>query len=216
MQVAPEIEGFNFQSLLDHAKIVKDDRSADIFLATDECSQLDVIIKNYKFKGYGHCILRSLHISRAENYWNSAKLLEEINVRTPKPLALILKKSGPLCIESYVITEFIQGQTGQNFIDYPERFSEKETSNFVDGIISALKKMYSHHIIHGDTKTANFIQSQEGTYVIDLDSSNRSKKGKDHFLKDLDRLERDWVNHPYKDIAIPKINLLQNEINNII
>ena len=203
----------NIDEILKSGTLIKDDKSTRIIYIHKPKFKEAAIVKKFKFKGWLHSILRSLRESRASTYWKGAIALTEAGIITPKPLAFIEKKLGPITTESYIITEFYSGQNAKIVTDQAGYFPRKTIEEFVDKAINILSTMFNNRITHGDTKLPNFMIKGSEVCIIDLDvmrvhtSKNNLKK---HIKQDIDRFERDWEEHPYKDIVIPKIKQLRN------
>ena len=62
-----------------------------------------------------------------------------------------------------------------------------------------LRNLSESKISHGDMKATNFLMSEEGPVIIDLDAM-REHKNRERFHrafnKDMDRFMRNWADHP--------------------
>ena len=204
---------YNIESTLESGTLIKDDKSTRIIYLHKPAFNRPVIVKKFKFKGCLHSILRSLSVSRAKNYWRGAHALAEIGIITPKPLALIEKKLGPVMTESYIITEFYAGQNAKQLIDTPGKYSKETIEWFANEATTILSALFQNRITHGDTKLPNFMIKDSEVCVIDLDVMriHPSKSDIRKYIKqDIERFERDWKNHPYKDTIFEKTQKLRN------
>ncbi|MET4692686.1 protein kinase domain-containing protein [Endozoicomonas lisbonensis] len=198
--------------ILKAGTLIKDDKSTRITYAFRPYFENPVIIKKFKFKGWLHSIIRSLNKPRSEIFWEGSQLISALGINTPKALGIVKIKTGPLTTESYVITEFYTGQNAKQLIDHPERFSQKIITEFVDKVIEILATLFKNNITHGDTKVPNFMIKDQDVCIIDLDVvriHKSPKKLKKHIQKDIERFERDWENHPYKEAVLSKTKILR-------
>ena len=206
------IEVENIIDILRSGTLIKDDKSTRITYVHKPSFNQPVIVKQFKFKGWFHCVLRSISISRAMNYSKSSKLISKLGIITPKVIAAKEKKIGMLSTESYVITEFYTGQNAKILIEHPEYFSKKTFEDFTDKVINILATLFKNNITHGDTKVPNFMIKEQDVCIIDLDVVHihkSSKKLKKYIRKDIERFERDWESHPYKETVLSKTKILR-------
>ncbi|MDP0589575.1 MAG: hypothetical protein QS748_10455 [Candidatus Endonucleobacter bathymodioli] len=169
-----------------------------------------VIIKRYNSKGILYSLIRSLIPSRARVCWCGELLFQQIGIKTPENLAMLEVRKYRWIKKSYLITEYIQGQCLSTFFSDDE--NKEQWSFITQQIEDILFSFPSVNIVHGDFKSTNFIISESGPVMIDLDSVKSfflRSTFKNSYRKDLDRFEENWVNTP------SAIHIFQSTINNI-
>ncbi|MHC4227526.1 MAG: lipopolysaccharide kinase InaA family protein [Planctomycetota bacterium] len=128
----------------------------------------DVVVKRYNHKGLIHSLRHTIKKSRARKAWLHAHHLEALNIATPKPLAYIEHHKGSLVWQSYLITEYVEGQMLYNLIR-DETIAEPQRLDAIRQVVELLDKLWRHHITHGDLKHTNLLMTQNGPVLTDLD-----------------------------------------------
>ena len=128
----------------------------------------DVVIKRYNHKGLIHSLRHTIKKSRARKAWLHAHHLEALDIATPKPLAYIEHHKGSLVWQSYLITEYVEGQVLYNSIR-DETIAESQRLDAIRQVVELLDKLWGHHITHGDLKHTNLLMTQNGPVLTDLD-----------------------------------------------
>lgn len=153
----------------------------------------DLVIKRYNKKSFWHGINRLFRPSRAARCWRNAKLLLSYKIATPKPIAMLEKRFGPLRSTAYFVTEYVAGPTA---LDY---FRSKQDLAKAKQLVNILRKLQQLNIKHGDTKASNFILASDNIYLVDLDGmrkySSCGYKRKNAFAKDKVRFMKNWRDH---------------------
>ena len=126
-------------------------------------------IKRYNIKNRHHALQRAFRPTRAAVSWRNAHRLLFYGIATPRPIALIERRFGPIRSTAYFITEHIEG------IDCRAFFNDGATDNrhresIADQVAALLKKLYRHNISHGDLKATNFLIGEDAVFLIDLDA----------------------------------------------
>jgi hypothetical protein len=78
-------------------------------LALVELNGRKLVIKRYNIKGAGHALSRAWRPSRAWHAWIEAHRLRFLGIATPRPLALIEHRLGPLRGRAWLVTEYCEG-----------------------------------------------------------------------------------------------------------
>jgi tRNA A-37 threonylcarbamoyl transferase component Bud32 len=150
------------------------------------------VIKNSRNKSIWRTLRRFFGRSRASNSWYFSHLLAEAGINTPKPIALVERKWGPLVLESWFVSDYIEADTLLDVWLY-------EVPSPVQ--INQVKKLFDVMrflgISHGDMKATNLLVANNQVYLIDFDSmqQHRTKLRAYYFLKsDRDRLLMNWPN----------------------
>jgi len=207
-QDQPEIEQLcqNPDDYLEQSKIIKSGHSATVGLL--EISGKRYLLKRYNRKNWVHFIIRSLIASRAAVSWRNGFLLRSYHIETPMPIALIEQRWGFLRGRSWLLLEYIEGQTLMNYF---EKFPKKaEHPFFLDQLAQFVDTLATIRVSHGDLKAPNLLLTTDNKlYFIDLDamtSHNQLKTFNPAFLKDLKRLERDIMGQVNTDFLFKLLN----------
>ncbi|MBU0545038.1 MAG: hypothetical protein KKH97_06850 [Proteobacteria bacterium] len=199
----------NPDAMLKNGRRLKDGNSSTVFLI--ELSGRLLVVKRYNMKNMWHAFRRSYRQSRAWVSWRNAHLLKSVGVNTPNPVAMMENRLGPLRSISYILTEYVDGTDIHHLLN-SDKAGETDLPGLVRQFGELLMKFASSSISHGDFKATNFIFSDKGLFIADLDAvrSHRLKwKFKKAFQKDLVRLMQNWKNSPH--IA----TIFQDEISKI-
>ena len=187
----------NPDAVLKEGRMLKDGNSSTVFLI--RLSGRPLVVKRYNMKNIWHAFRRSYRQSRAWVSWRNAHLLKSIGVNTPNPVAMMEKRLGPLRSVSYILTEYVDGTDIHHLLN-SDMAGEIDLPGLVKQFGELLRKFASSSISHGDFKATNFILSDKGLFIADLDAvrSHRLKwKFKKAFREDLVRLTQNWKNAPH-------------------
>ncbi len=166
-------------------------RGRSATLAQVDLEGRKLVIKRYNIKSTGHALSRAWRPSRAWHAWVEAHRLRFLGIVTPRPLALIERRLGPLRGRAWLITEYCEGPSLQ------ERLAGEKSVPAEIG--EAVRRLFAQlavaHISHGDLKATNFIFSGNELCVLDLDAMRRHDDevawGK-AWRKDRARFLRNW------------------------
>jgi tRNA A-37 threonylcarbamoyl transferase component Bud32 len=153
----------------------------------------DVVVKRYNHKGFVHSLRHTIKRSRARGGWLHAHRLGMLKVSTPKPLAYIERRKGPLIWKSYLVTQYTGGQKLYDFLR-DENVTQEQQLATTQQVKNLLDEMGKHRITHGDFKNSNILISQTGPVLIDLDGMKVHRwdwSYKAQKAKDLKRLAKE-------------------------
>ncbi len=174
---------------LEQGTPLKRGRSAT--LAQVELDDRRLVIKRYNIKGAGHALSRAWRPSRAWHAWVAAHRLRFLGIPTPRPLALIERRLGPLRGRAWLISEYCEGPNLQDRLaaenDLPPEIAEAVRRLF-DQLAEA-------RISHGDLKATNFLWRGNELVVLDLDAMRRHDSEaawRRAWAKDRTRFLRNW------------------------
>ena len=126
-----------------------EDTCAVAKVTTPHCT---MVIKRFNSKNFWHKVTRTLRRSRAKQCWNNALRLQILHIATPEPLAIIEKRWGPLCLDAFYITRYIEGPTAEQYFDTPH-----PNPSMAIKLIKTILLLRKKHLKHRDTKANNFI-----------------------------------------------------------
>jgi len=155
-------------------KLLKDGTSSTVVRVQGE--HFDWVVKRYNIKSLWHWLSRCLRKTRAWISWGNAHRLKISGIATPKPIAMIEKRVGPLRSTGYYVTEFIDGlRTETFFCDnlVPAVQKQQASKAFVE-LFGQLRRL---GICHGDCKATNFLLRDLVPWVLDLDAMREYSPG---------------------------------------
>ena len=173
-------------ALMDSGNILKDGNTC--FVSRITWNGTSFVAKRYNHKGFIHSLRYTIKKSRAYRGWLYGHRLGMLNIRTPKPLAYIEKYRGPIIWKSYLLTEYIDGQTLHNILN-ESQLTEQERSDKISQVDTVIQTLKKYKIIHGDLKLSNIIAADDGPVLTDLDGMK------------IYRLNRLYEKRRVKDIA---------------
>ena len=174
-----------------HGQLLKRGNSATVSMIGSEVGPL--VIKRYNIQGYGHLLTRLFRKSRAWTSWANTFRLEFLGINTLKPVALIEERIGPLRGRAYLITKYVAGDDATALID------RKNPDAEVLSIAQIINGMKAAGVSHGDLKASNFLLTEEGAVIIDLDSMKEHSKmeiREKAQIRDRERFLRNWSSAP--------------------
>jgi tRNA A-37 threonylcarbamoyl transferase component Bud32 len=148
-----------------------------------------VVVKRYNRKSLGHAIRRMLEpVPRFRRAWLNGQRLHLLGIATARPLALLEQRQGPLRGRAYLVMEDL----GDTDLAVEIAAHGLDESRLAD--IAALFRAFDDAgLSHGDTKASNFLVTDTGVSVVDLDSMVASRRGID---ADRERFLRNFADVP--------------------
>ena len=153
-----------------------------------------ILIKRYNIKNWKHAVNRAFRPTRAFRSWTNAHRLDFYGINTPKPIAFVEERWGPLRRKAYYISEYCSGDTSFDFFHNLE-IEQKRKIQIAGAIVEQLKKLRNLKISHGDLKASNILISGDRIILIDLDSMKEhtcSRSFEKAWEKDLERFFENW------------------------
>jgi tRNA A-37 threonylcarbamoyl transferase component Bud32 len=166
-------------------------RGRSATLARVELEGRKLVIKRYNIKSAGHALSRAWRPSRAWHSWVEAHRLRFLGIATPRPLALIERRLGPLRGRAWLITEYCAGPNLQ------ERLNGEQSlpAEIGAAVCRLFAQLAAARIGHGDLKATNFICSGNELSVLDLDAMRQfdsEAAWRKAWRKDHARFLRNW------------------------
>jgi tRNA A-37 threonylcarbamoyl transferase component Bud32 len=128
----------------------------------------NIVVKRYDNKGFIHSLRHTIKKSRACKGWLYAHLLGALNIDTPKALAYIEQRRGLLVWQSYLVTQYIEGENLWLFLRDDE-VAERRKKDVIQQVVRLLEKLWKSRITHGDLKHTNILITENGPVLTDLD-----------------------------------------------
>lgn len=145
-----------------------------------------LVIKRYNIKGPMHALSRCWRPTRAWHSWLAGHRLAALGIATPRPLALIEQRFGPLRGRAWLIVEHCPGQ---NLVECPP------SAATFDAVRDLFAQLNAARISHGDMKATNLIWHDGRICVIDLDAMRQHDDLATYrraWHKDRARFLRNW------------------------
>ena len=161
-------------TLMDKGQILK--KGNTCYVSRIMWNGRDVVVKRYNHKNFIHSLRHSIKRSRARHVWKHAHHLLMLKVATPEPLAYIERCKGLIVWNSYLVTEYTEGQNLALLIRQGN-LSEQQQSEIAHQVIAILDKLHKNRISHGDMKRSNVLITSSGPMLTDLDAMIEHKIG---------------------------------------
>ena len=169
-------------------KLLKDGNTATVALVEGPSGPL--VIKRYNLKSAGHRLRRMVSKSRAWLSWANTFRLVFWGIRTVNAVAMVEERFGPLRGRAYFISEYVEGVDATRLADRLTAESDMVS------MVEIIQNLSQAGLTHGDLKASNFLLTNEGAVILDLDSmvehSNKTRQMKRE-KKDRDRFLRNWA-----------------------
>lgn len=153
----------------------------------------EVVIKRYNIKGIRHWLTRFWRPSRAWHSWLAGWRLNFLGIPTPKPLAMLEQRIGPLRRKAWLITEYCPGQ---NLLEQlGEAGDNLPDPSVAEAMLRTFNQLAEARISHGDFKATNLLWDSGQVSLIDLDAMQAHgneaswRKG---WNRDRARFVRNW------------------------
>jgi tRNA A-37 threonylcarbamoyl transferase component Bud32 len=154
-------------SAIEKATLLKKGNSSTVALV--EIMGRKFVVKRYNIKNHIKLIRRQFPLSRAQRSWLYAHLLGFHNISTPKPIAMLEKRLGPLRSTGYFIMEYIKAHDIMHSLELAKD-EPKAQHEILNRFAQIVKKLADHNISHGDFKATNFLDTLPTISIVDLDA----------------------------------------------
>lgn len=138
-----------------------------------------VCLKVYPYRGLLYGFAGMVRRSRALKSWTSANGLIVRGLLTPRPLAMVEKRFGPLLRESYYICDWLEDAPELNTFVLEHTWQQDHKGHFIRCLAHTLARMHARGVYHGDLKSNNIlVRAHAGSwefYFVDLDRVSFSR-----------------------------------------
>lgn len=186
----------NPEALFEGARFLKRGNTATVAVA--HIDGREVVVKRYNIKNPLHALKRAVQPTRAAISWRNAHRLRCYEIATPRPIALVERRIGPLRHTAYFITEFHAGEPASDFFRRND-IGEGDKAALASRIAALIRQLRVLNVSHGDMKATNFLIAENGPALIDLDAmrKHRDTAAADRALqRDIRRFMQNWVDAP--------------------
>nr|WP_319526963.1 lipopolysaccharide kinase InaA family protein [Pseudomonas laurentiana] len=153
-----------------------------------------LVIKRYNIKNATHWLKRFWRPSRAWHSWIEGHRLAFLDIATPKPLAVLERRTCGLRGRAYLVTEYLGGpDLVECFAPYVE--SGDVPQEQLHALQHLLARLIHERISHGDLKGHNLFWQDGNWALIDLDAMSHHATQLSFapaFARDRARLLRNW------------------------
>ncbi len=164
------------------------------------------VVKRHNIKGVAHAISRAWRPTRGWHSWLAAHRLQALGIATPRPLAIVERRFGPLRGRAWLVTESCPGYDLRKLLD-PSNLPDPALAN---ALIDLFKALAAARITHGDLKATNLLWHDGRIHLIDLDSLTQHRRETSFlkaWVKDRSRLLANWPEscqlHLWLDTHLP-------------
>lgn len=165
-------------------------------VAITSVNEQRVVVKRYNIKNLGHGLKRAFRPTRAAISWRNAQRLRFYDIATPRPIALIEHRFGPLRRVSYFVSAFREGESAAAYFG---RTNPEQAMPVAQRIVALLRQLRRLNLSHGDLKATNLLICDSEVLLTDLDSLTRHRNdaaaARAH-ARDLQRFMRNWEGQP--------------------
>ncbi len=176
--------------------LLKDGNSSTVVrVRSDDC---DWVIKRYNIKSLRHALSRCLRPTRAWVSWGNAHRLKISGIETPRPVALLEKRIGPLRSTGYYVCDFVAGVDAEEYFQ-DATLDDVAKKQVAEGFVRLFGLFRKLNIVHGDCKATNFLLNKGEPWVLDLDAMHECSSPAQFeklFRADIDRFLRNWSSQP--------------------
>ena len=138
-------------------------------------------LKFYRAKSVGQNLLFRFGFARGLRSFDAAEKLMMEGVQVPAPLACLRLDDGIL-----LLTEGVMDAKDLKGL-WQEPLAAPEQSQLMSSAGRALSGLHRAGYCHGDCKWSNFLWSQHGFYLVDLEGVKKTAASSKHQAKDLAR-----------------------------
>ncbi|MFQ5848747.1 MAG: lipopolysaccharide kinase InaA family protein [Candidatus Methylomirabilales bacterium] len=173
--------------------LVKDSRTTTVGLLPSTAGGL--FIKRYNFQSLGYALKDVFRAARARRVWIIANSLRMRGIPTPLPHAYLEYRRARVLLESYLITE---GVEGVGLLELADRFREAGVSlllkrQLIQQIATLLRHLHARGVSHRDLKGQNILvrEDDRGRFwplLVDLDGVRLGRVSWRRRRRDLARL----------------------------
>lgn len=130
-------------------------------------------------------------MSRARRAFEWSHRLRAFGVTTPRPLAYVERDHAPRLGPSLFVSEYIEAPTLERLRDRELEAIDKR--RLIERVAELLRVMHDRRLLHADFHVGNLLVAPEALYVLDLESMRPFGFGSRVAMKNLVRLNRDFL-----------------------
>ena len=160
-------------ALISSGTLLKDgDRSTVVRLEADGRSY---VLKRYNLRGPLHTLVHAALRSRARWSWINGRRARAAGLLTPRPLACLERRLGPLRGRSFFLCAHVEGDSLLALVERGE-MAPARLERLAAGVAEIWTALGRARLSHGDMKATNFIVDEgDRLWMVDLDGMRRER-----------------------------------------
>ena len=136
------------------------------------------VLKHYVEPTRRHALKQTVQPSRASSTWKFTHRLANAGVATPRPVACVENRWGPLRRDSFLLYPYIEGRTLRSYFAAKAKQSPVLHQHLWQQLNELWQRLVELRVSLGDTNLGNFIICPAGRlWLIDLDKSRFHRSG---------------------------------------
>ena len=130
------------------------------------------VLKHYVEPTRRHALKQLVQSSRAWRTWAFSHRIAELGIATPRPVACVENRWGPLRRDSYLMYPYVEGDTLRHYMAVDAKRSPAIHDQMWQQINQLWQRLVDLRVSLEDTNLGNFIVAPTGQlWLIDLDKS---------------------------------------------
>jgi hypothetical protein len=130
------------------------------------------VLKHYVEPTRRHALKQLFEPSRAWSTWKFTERLADSGIATPRPVACVENRWGPLRRDSFLMYPYIEGRTLRSYFSDEAKQSTAVYERLWQQVHDLWQRLVELRVSLGDTNLGNFIICPNGRlWLIDLDKS---------------------------------------------
>jgi hypothetical protein len=147
------------------------------------------VVKYYAEQSRRHSLKQLWLRSRARRAWNVSHRMADAGIYTPRPVACIENRIGPLRRDSYMMYPYVEGRTLRSYLVPEARDSRATIEQLWQQLRELWQRLAEHRASLADANVGNYIVAPNGRlWVIDLDKASFFRSSKTAAI----HRERSW------------------------
>ena len=135
-----------------------------------EWASRQFVLKHYGEQSRWHALKRWGRHSRSWSTWKVMHKLADAGIRTPRPVACIENRWGPLRRDSFLMYPYVEGRTLR--AHFENQTDEAHTAGFWQQLHDLWQRLRQLRVSLTDTNLSNFIVCETGlVWAVDLDGT---------------------------------------------
>ena len=185
---------------IESGELLKDGNSTTVALV--HLGNRSFVVKRYNVKSFWHGLRRLFRKTRAWQSWGNAHRMDFLGIPALNPVAMVESRWGPVRKTAYLITDYIDAPDMLEWIQagsIVEGDELEKSKHELEAVVDVIKELSEVQVSHGDLKATNFLMSESGPILIDLDGmqDHGSYRGFEQaFKRDLIRFMDNWRDYP--------------------
>jgi tRNA A-37 threonylcarbamoyl transferase component Bud32 len=182
------------------AKRVKDGGASTVVVAPP------VVIKRFNRRSWLDGVKNLVRRSPALRSWLAGHALADAGLPTPRPLALVQGRRGPLESEGYLLTEYLPDtldlrEFADGLVGLPADKRRSAVRERLTSVARVVRQFHERHFAHRDLKAGNLLTPADPrdhrVWFIDLVGVYRRRRAsRAARVRDLGRLAASFLSHP--------------------